>query len=128
MSPRDVPSLNKERYLAYEWRSGEARVLNLDEKVEGVLEGLDFNFFLAPVEEGLAFIGNTKKILSPRFLKRIQKAENGYLVFLEEEGSVMLYSDRKIELYSLDGRVLRAIRKGPLHPVDAPAIFRVRMS
>jgi|GEM_PF-5770307 len=40
----------------------------------------------------------------------------------------MLYSDRKIELYSLDGRVLRAIRKGPLHPVDAPAIFRVRMS
>lgn|GEM_PF-5965759 len=52
--------MNKERYLAYEWRSGEARVLNLDEKVEGVLEGLDFNFFLAPVEEGLAFIGNTK--------------------------------------------------------------------
>ncbi len=129
VSPGEVPGLEEGRYLAYEWRSGEMQILESNEKIEGSIPGLGFKlYFLAPLKKDFAVIGNTEKILSPRVVKQIHSTDDGYLVFMEEDGKILFYSEEGLKFKDLKGRVLEAIREDNIYLVEAPSVFRVKFT
>jgi len=55
-------------------------------------------YFLAPLKKDFAVIGNTEKILSPCVVKQIHSTDDGYLVFMEEDGKILFYSEKGLSL------------------------------
>ena len=94
LSPHEIPGLQGDRFLLYEYFSGEWKLLMADESYSFTLNGADdFRLFsLTPVVGGTAIVGDARKFISVR---AVTHAEPGRIC-LREGGLLKLYREMPI--------------------------------
>lgn len=123
LSPRELRGLHGDRFLLYEYFSGEWKILTAEEIHAFTLNGADdFRLFsLTPVTDGTAVVGDARKFISVR---AVTHAEPGRIC-LREGGLLKFYSEKPVSAASDEnGTALPLTCEGGFYTVDVPASVR----
>lgn len=94
ISVDDIYGLKGDKYLLYNWFTGEYQELSSDEKVEIELKNYDdFRLFiLVPIKNGKAVIGLKEKYMCPATVKVTKNTVEAF-----DDGTLLTYVDGKIK-------------------------------
>lgn len=116
LSPAKLPNAKSDKYLAYDFFSGEAEILKTNENIEFSLNNYDdFKFYnFIPVEDGFAPIGLTDKYITSASFNKFGK--NKYTVL--NGGIFAFYSEKTPKAVLVDGEKVSPIEKKGYYTVD----------
>jgi raffinose synthase len=105
ISPADIEGLKGDKFLVYEYFSGESKILLSNESMPVRLNRMGYRFFyFIPIVEGIAPIGLVSKYNAPATILK-QKREPGKLTLtVRENGIVKFYSEKKPASVSSNSR------------------------
>ncbi len=118
VSASEIPTLCGDRFVMYEFFSGEWRVVTREEKLELTLRDADdFRLYsFTPINGGRAVIGDATKFISVR---AVTDSARGF-VRLYEGGTLKIYSEEPITYAENEcGHLLPVTADGNLYTIDA---------
>jgi len=118
VSPAEIPELCGDRFVMYEYFSGEYKVVAREEKIDVTLRDADdFRLYsFTPIECGQAVLGDVTKFISVR---AVTDRARGF-VRLYEGGTLKIYSETPItHAEGEGGRPLTVTADGALYTIDA---------
>jgi len=118
VSASDIPELCGDRFVMYEYFSGEWKVVSREERIALALRDADdFRLFsFTPIECGAAVIGDTTKFISVR---AVTDSARGF-VRLYEGGTLKIYSEKPITHAENEaGRQLKLTADGDMYTIHA---------
>ena len=116
LSPAKLPNFAADKYLAYDFFTGEAEILKTNENIEFTLNNYDdFKFYnFIPVEDGFAPIGLTDKYITSASFNKFGK--NKYTVL--NGGIFAFYSEKAPKSVLVDGEKVSPKEKKDYYTVD----------
>ncbi len=114
----EIPTLCCERFVMYEFFSGEWKVVTNEEKTEITLRDADdFRLYsFTPIESGTAVIGDASKFIS---IRAVTDHARGF-VRLYEGGILKIYSEKPITYAENEcGHPLKITADGNMYTIDA---------
>ncbi|GGH84776.1 hypothetical protein JOD43_003102 [Pullulanibacillus pueri] len=98
LCPSDLPTLQGEKYVVYDYFSGQVQVISADEKIAFTLEkeGVAL-YILLPLAEEVIPIGNVDKFLSPGTVNQCYSLADRTIVELKEGGTFKFYYEGIVE-------------------------------
>ena len=116
LSPFELEGATANKYLAYDFFSGEAQILNKGDEISFTLNDYDdyryYNFI--PVEDGFAVIGLTDKYVTFATYEKFGK--NKYTVL--NGGKFAFYSENEPKTVLVDGKKVPFTAKNNYYLVD----------
>ena len=116
LSPFELEGATADKYLSYDFFSGEAQILNKGDEISFTLNNYDdyryYNFI--PVEDGFSVIGLTDKYVTSATYEKF--GENKYTVL--NGGEFAFYSETKPECVYVDGKKVPFTAKNNYYLVD----------
>jgi hypothetical protein len=116
LSPFELLGATANKYLAYDFFSGEAQILNKGDEISFTLNNYDdyryYNFI--PVEDGFAVIGLTDKYVTSATYEKF--GENKYTVL--NGGTFAFYSEKEPKAVFVDGKKASVAAKNNYYVVD----------
>lgn len=108
--PADIPGLHGSRFAVYEYFSEACSVIGRDEEYPIVLNEKEAKLFiLVSCDSGIAPIGLTNKMISPKTIKHIIRNESRTTLFLDEGGAFTFFADKRPDFVEVNG-VTRELR------------------
>lgn len=102
--PEDAHLDPGKEYAVYQYLAGKLEKVRGDGAVRRRLGELECELFIvSPVEEGFALIGLVDKFIAPKGVVSVERKADGIALRLEEEGTLLVYSEAEDVEVSVDG-------------------------